>query len=103
MFRSTFIVICLTLKIVDSDSASVVMARLVEIDDELRGLADFAFAEKHALNVERDELRAKLRELLGDDAKAAVDDWAERAGRKGAHKQNVERSIAMIFSPNGGS
>ena len=78
------------------------MARLVEIDDEMRELADDAFADKHALNLESDELRERLGELVGDDAQAAVDEWAGRAGRKGGHEQNVERLIAKVASSGEG-
>ena len=45
--------------------------RLVEIDDEIRGLPDEAFASKHKLNLEADRLRATLSELLEPELDAA--------------------------------
>ncbi len=65
--------------------AAGIRERLVGIDDELRALPDGAFAQKHTLRTEQDSLRTELRSLIGDELRAASDDWAERAGRKGEH------------------
>ena len=90
-----------------TDQPQALRARLVEIDDELRALAGDAFAEKHALNLESDELRAQLDEAVGDDAQAAAREWAERAGRKGEHTQDVEqdegRARVIGSAPNLGA
>ncbi len=75
--------------------------RLVQIDDEIRALASDAFAEKHELNTEADELRSELAAQLGPAMDAASADWAERAGHKGTHSVNEDEKIAQagIVSP----
>lgn len=69
-----------------------VRRRLVEISDELAGLDSMAFAEKHALNLEGDQLRNELSEMIGSEMDQANSEWAERAGRKGA--QNIDQGEA---------
>ncbi len=78
--------------------------RLIEIDDEKRGLASDAFALKHKLNIEADGLRLELASQLGSEIDAANTGWAERAGRKGSHSVNEEQLIAQarIVSPSEG-
>ncbi len=76
--------------------------RLVELNDELRALADDAFAAKHPLRTEQDQLRSELRAQLGDELGTASDDWAERAGRKGAHSVDEgEQQEAAIRTTRG--
>lgn len=60
----------------------ILRLRLVQISDELGALPDDAFAEKHELNVEADEVRAALREYEGDQSEK-LDEWAKRSARKG--------------------
>lgn len=73
--------------------------RLVEIDDQVRGLQPDAFARKHELLVEGDELRAMLREALKDELESIGHLWAERAGHKGSHYVDYEAKRAGIPSP----
>ncbi|MCP5028418.1 MAG: hypothetical protein GY929_19245 [Actinomycetia bacterium] len=74
--------------------------RLVDIDSELRALPADGFARKYELSTESDAVRAQLAELTADDLDDANREWAERAGRKGAHaeRDDLERS-ARIASP----
>ncbi len=74
--------------------------RLVEIDDEVRGLPADAFASKHELLTEADQLRALLGEALEDDLQAIGEEWAERAGRKGTHTVNEDEKIAQAGIPS---
>ncbi|MGI9623055.1 MAG: hypothetical protein ACR2PK_09490 [Acidimicrobiales bacterium] len=82
-------------------SPEMIRERLVELDDELRALPSDAFARKHELNTESDELRRQLAEQLGDDIDDANAGWAERAGHKGTHSVNEGEQIAQagIASP----
>lgn len=74
--------------------------RLVQIDDELRALPSDAFAEKHELNLETDEIRNALSELEGDQSEA-LKEWTERAGRKGAPADDAEQRAAAQVRANG--
>ena len=66
----------------DATPEQILMMRLGYISDELRALPSEAFKEKHALNVEADEIRSALGEIEGDQSEILAE-WAERAGRKG--------------------
>ena len=79
--------------------------QLVELDDRIRALPDDAFEEKHALSSEQDACRRRLRELLSDDLDAASDEWAERAGHKGAHSVDgaEQAGAAKVVSPGEGA
>lgn len=85
----------------DLDSLSpeqILRMRLVHISDELEALDSMAFAEKHALNLEADEIRNALSELEGDQSKA-LNAWAERAGRKGIPHTDAElRAIGQVLA-----
>lgn len=74
--------------------------RLVEISGELSGLGPMAFAAKHQLNLEADQLRNQLAVLVGSEMDKANKEWAERAGRKNAQDiDEVEASaIAVVRS-----
>lgn len=61
------------------------------------------FAARFALQSRADRIRAALHEDLADELDAANDDWAERAGRKGEHAQNVDALEAMARSMIGES
>ena len=87
----------------DLDNASpeqVLKMRLVHISDELAALASDAFAEKHELNLEADEIRNALSQIEGDQS-AVLDRWAERAGRKGIPKTNEEQLAEGIVVAKG--
>ena len=79
-------------------TAGELRERLVEIDDEIRGLSADDFAGKHHLLTESDECRELLRAQVGAEASDATKEWAERAGRKGSHEPNYEARKAMIIS-----
>ena len=84
-----------------TDEPQSIRARLVELDDELRGLPSDAFARKHELLTEGDRHRKRLAELLQPELDAASDEWAERAGRKGTHSvdEGEQLGAAAIVSP----
>lgn len=83
------------------NTAGQMRRRIVEISDELRALPCTAFKEKHRLNVEADHWRSRVAEILSDDLDGASSEWAERAGRKGSHAENIElaQARASIVSP----
>lgn len=66
--------------------------RLVQISDELSALDSMAFADKHALNLEADQLRSDLSALIGSDMEQANNEWAERAGRKNAQNPDEDEA-----------
>ena len=74
--------------------------RLVEIDDEIRGLPADAFARKHQLSTEADRHRGLLAKLLKTELKDVGDKWAERAGHKGTHSVNEEEKLAQAGIPS---
>lgn len=88
----------------DMDAASpqqILKMRLVHISDELRALPADAFAEKHELNLEADEIRKALSEVEGDQSEALAK-WAERAGRKGIPMTDDEQRAAGQVQAKGG-
>lgn len=76
---------------------------LAEIDAEVLALPADEFAQKHALLSEADGHRAVLAEHEAPALKAASKQWADRAGRKGAHTQDEEALKAMVISQTAGS
>lgn len=71
-----------------------VRRRLVEISDELSGLDPMAFAAKHELNLEADQLRNRLSSLIGSEMEAANREWSDRSGRRGgadSYEDNAAR------------
>lgn len=87
----------------DIDNASpedLLRMRLVQIDDELRALPSDAFAEKHELNLETDEIRNALSELEGDQSEA-LKEWTERASRKGTPASQDETWASAIVQAKG--
>ncbi len=74
--------------------------RIVEIDDELQGLAPDAFGRKHELASEADSCRKLLAKIVEPDLNAASKKWAERSGRKGSHAQDPEKLKGAIVSPH---
>lgn len=76
------------------------LTRLLEIADELKALDPGDLAARHRLNSEADELRALPAEASRDPDTARR--WAERAGRKGTHAEDVEANRASIVSPSEG-
>lgn len=87
----------------DLDNASpsqILKMRLVHISDELRALPSDAFAEKHELNVEADEIRNLLREVEGDQSEMLAK-WAERAAGKGIPMTDDEQFRAAYVQAKG--
>jgi len=74
--------------------------RLSLSESALRALPADAFAEKHRLRTECDELRATMRDRLESELDAAGDKWAERAARKGSHEEDPAAMKARIASPS---
>ncbi len=87
----------------DADDVAVdrIRRRMIEIADELQSLAADDFSARHALNVEADGLRRQLQSLVADEV-GTLAAWAERAGRKGSHTEDVEAAKAAIVSPGEG-
>ena len=85
--------------------ANELRKRLVEIADELRALPADGFAAKHRLNLEADSCRRRLMELSRDNDGCLLEEWSDRAGRKGSHSvdSEVEQGKARIVSPMEGS
>ena len=81
-------------------SDEILRMRLVQISDELGALPDDSFAEKHELNVEADEVRAALREYEGDQSEK-LNEWAERAGRKGIPLTDQEQLEQAVVQTRG--
>ncbi len=77
--------------------------RLAEIDAEVQALASDDFAKKYALMSEADGYRASLEDHDAPALEAAAKQWAERAGRKGAHTQDAEALKAMVVSQTAGT
>jgi len=74
--------------------------RLVEIDDQRRALPDDDLEARFVLAQAADRCRAALRAGNHDAVAAARAAWSARAGRKGAHEQNVAALEAMArFMP----
>ena len=78
----------------------ILRLRLVQISDELRALPADAFAEKHELNLEADEVRKALSEYEGDQSEK-LNEWAERAGRKGLVLSDEEQLALAIEQAKG--
>ena len=76
--------------------------RLVHIADELAALDADAFAEKHELNLEADELRRALKEVEGNQSEA-LRGWTERAARKVESKTDLELAAEGAVRANGGA
>jgi hypothetical protein len=70
---------------VSGPSAEAIRRRLAEIHAELAALPSDAFAEKHELNTEADQLKQEPRNLMQDRLHDASDEWSNRAARKGSH------------------
>ena len=74
--------------------------RLAEIAARAAALAPEDFAFKHSLAAEADGLRAELQELVASDNEGVSEEWAKRAGRKGAHSHlSEDAKKAAIQSP----
>lgn len=76
-------------------TADELRTRLVEIDDEIRGLAADDFSRRHELLTESDVCRASLITAIGPDVDEAAKEWAERAARKGSHEVDYEIAKAL--------
>ena len=74
---------------------SELLAQIGELRARADALPSNEFATRFALEKQLDELRARLHELTAGELEAASDEWAERAGRKGEHEQNVAALEAM--------
>ena len=79
----------------NAEPAEILRMRLVQIDDELRGLPADAFAAKHELNLEADEVRKALAEVEGDQSEA-LDEWNKRSARKSTHEIDPEVAKAVV-------
>ena len=86
----------------NASSAQILRMRLVHIADELAALDADAFAEKHELNLEADELRRALKEVEGDQSEA-LRGWTERAARKVESKTDLELAAEGAVRANGGA
>lgn len=84
----------------DATPEQVLFTRLAHISDELGALPPDAFAAKHALNVEADELRSALGEIDGDQSETLAE-WAERAGRKGIPVSDEEALRVAVVQAKG--
>ena len=83
----------------DSDEPSMneeeLLAEIASLRAQADALSSDEFATRYALETKIASLRAQLHEATADQLEAAGDEWAERAGRKGEHAQNVEALEAM--------
>ena len=74
---------------------SELLAAMSLVRAQITALPGDDFAGRYALERRLDDLRTRLHEATADDLEAANDEWAERAGRKGEHTQNVDALEAM--------
>jgi hypothetical protein len=79
-------------------TANDLRKRLVDIDDEIRGLSDDAFARRHELLTESDACRNALFAEVGLDIDKANKEWADRAGHKGEHEVDYDVLKGLIIS-----
>ena len=79
-------------------TADELRQRLVEIDDEIRGLSDDDFAHRHELLTESDSCRSALLAKVGPEIDEANKDWADRAGHKGEHEIDYEVLKGLTIS-----
>ncbi|MEM9465583.1 MAG: hypothetical protein AAGA90_09420 [Actinomycetota bacterium] len=82
-------------------SETELLAEIGSLRAQADALPSNDFAGRYALESRIDALRAQLHEATADQLDAAGDEWAERAGRKGEHAQNVAAREAMTRSMPG--
>jgi len=87
----------------EKPTADELRKRLVEIVDEVDALADDDFARRYQLLSESDACRAALSIADGPASEEAAKEWAERAGRKGAHEIDPEVAKGLVRANVAGS
>lgn len=76
-------------------TADEIRERLVRVGDEIRSLPGDAYAARHVLRSEADDLRTQLRAVSGDNDLTAQR-WADRAARKAGHDQAAQAQLAEL-------